>query len=113
MNNYYVERDEENKVKSIFSRPQYEGQEALAEDHADIIEFFTAEQWDIFRQERNGLLRMTDFFMLSDIYSGLTAQEQSDIETYRQELRDLPGATADPYNPTWPTKPQKVIDHGI
>ena len=26
-------------------------------------------------------------------------------KTYRKNLRDLPANTADPANPTWPTKP--------
>ena len=52
--------------------------------------------------------------MSQDFYTNeMTGQEQTDTTTYRTELRDLPGDTADPYNPTWPTKPQIVIDQGI
>ena len=54
------------------------------------------------RDKRNRLLADTDFYALSDV----TMSE--DMETYRQELRDLPdGLTTveDVENVTWPTKP--------
>ena len=54
------------------------------------------------RQRRNQLLAETDFYALSDV----TMSE--DMETYRQELRDLPsGLTTveDVDTVTWPTKP--------
>ena len=54
------------------------------------------------RIARNNLLAETDFYALSDV----TMSE--DMETYRQELRDLPsGLTTveDVDTVTWPTKP--------
>ena len=54
------------------------------------------------RERRNNLLKATDFYALSDV----TMSE--DMETYRQELRDLPdGLTTveDVDTVTWPTKP--------
>ncbi len=70
--------------------------------------------WANLRGERDILLSSTDFFMAYDYYNNdMTGQEQTDVTTYRTELRDLPGDTVDPYNPTWPTKPQIVIDNGI
>ena len=54
------------------------------------------------RQRRNQLLAETDFYALSDV----TMSE--DMETYRQELRDLPDGltTVEEVNTvTWPTKP--------
>jgi hypothetical protein len=54
------------------------------------------------RDKRNTLLKETDFYALSDV----TMSE--DMETYRQELRDLPsGLTTveDVANVTYPTKP--------
>ena len=54
------------------------------------------------REERNNLLAATDFYALSDV----TMSE--DMETYRQDLRDLPSGkdTVDKVNnATWPTKP--------
>ena len=70
--------------------------------------------WAELRSQRDMLLSRTDFFMSVDFYNDiLTAQEQTDVSTYRQDLRDLPADTVDPENPTWPTKPQILIDYGI
>jgi len=54
------------------------------------------------RERRNNLLKATDFYALSDV----TMSE--DMETYRQELRDLPSGkdTLEKVNnATFPTKP--------
>ena len=54
------------------------------------------------RSKRNRLLAETDYLALSDVT--LT----SDMETYRQALRDLPtgkDTVAKCENATWPTKP--------
>ena len=54
------------------------------------------------RNKRNRLLAQTDFYALSDV----TMSEA--MQTYRQDLRDLPSGldTVDKVaNVTWPTKP--------
>ena len=54
------------------------------------------------RQERNRRLAKTDFYALSDVTMS------SDMQTYRQNLRDLPSGkdTVEKCdNVTWPTKP--------
>jgi len=54
------------------------------------------------RRERNRRLAETDFYALSDVTMS------SDMQTYRQNLRDLPDGkdTVDKCNNvTWPTKP--------
>lgn len=51
------------------------------------------------RRERDNLLHDTDWWASSDL--SITEEQTS----YRQALRDLPANTADPANPTWPTKP--------
>ena len=54
------------------------------------------------RAKRNQLLAETDFYALSDVTMS------SDMETYRQNLRDLPDGkdTVEKCeNATWPTKP--------
>ena len=56
----------------------------------------------LLRRKRNRLLSETDFYALSDV----TMSE--DMQTYRQELRDLPAGltTVDEVNNvTYPTKP--------
>jgi len=75
----------------------------------------TANAWIELRDERNNLLKETDFFMTYDFYTNnLTSQEQTDIEEYRQALRDLPVNTSDPTGDiSWPEKPQILIDYGL
>ena len=54
------------------------------------------------RRRRNSLLAETDFYALSDVTMS------SDMQTYRQNLRDLPSGkdTVEKCdNVTWPTKP--------
>ena len=54
------------------------------------------------RRERNRRLAETDFYALSDVTMS------SDMQTYRQNLRDLPSGkdTVEKFeNVTWPTKP--------
>ena len=57
-----------------------------------------ADKWENVRRERNQKLAETDYLALSD------NTLSSDMETYRQELRDVP-KQSDPDNITWPTKP--------
>jgi len=53
----------------------------------------------VLRKKRNSLLKETDWMANSDV-------TMTDAwKTYRQALRDLPANTADPSNPTYPTKP--------
>ena len=59
----------------------------------------SSEHLEILRIRRNQLLAETDIYGLSDV----TMSEA--MKTYRQALRDLPANTADPSNPTYPTKP--------
>jgi ABC-type phosphate transport system auxiliary subunit len=60
------------------------------------------EHMENLRAKRNRLLTETDFYALSDVTMS------SEIETYRQELRDLTNelTTVEQVNAvTWPTKP--------
>jgi len=93
-------------------------QEYLAWDGTTDPEFTQQElddaAWATLRGERDRLLVATDFMMSHDFYNNvMDAQEQTEVASYRTELRNLPANTADPYNPIWPTKPQIVIDNGI
>lgn len=54
---------------------------------------------DLVRLDRNKLLTETDYLALSD--NTMT----SDMQTYRQALRDIPSQSGFPTNVTWPTKP--------
>jgi hypothetical protein len=55
--------------------------------------------WDRARKERNELLAATDFYALSDVTMS------SDMETYRQALRDLPESVENSEDVVWPEKP--------
>ena len=67
-----------------------------------------AEPMRLLREERNRRLQETDWTQYRDV----TLSNDSDWQTYRQSLRDLP-STASPQldekgqliNVTWPTKP--------
>ena len=55
--------------------------------------------WNDLRTKRNQLLAETDYLALYDVTMS------TEMQTYRQTLRDLPANTTDPANPVWPTKP--------
>lgn len=44
------------------------------------------------RAERNARLAETDYYFLSDVYSGLEENQRVVYSMYRQALRDLPAA---------------------
>ena len=56
------------------------------------------------RVKRNELLIKSDIYCLVDNYNKLTTVQKTEIETYRQALRDLP-TTVDVDNPVYPVKP--------
>ena len=74
-----------------------------------IAELNAAEPMRLLRQERNRKLVETDWTQYRDV----SLNNDSDWQTYRQSLRDLP-STASPTldeqgnltNVTWPTKPE-------
>jgi hypothetical protein len=77
---------------------------------------FTAEEltnnaWSFLRGTRNTFLEQTDWMVLQDYFNTLTAQQQTDLTTYRQALRDLPANTSDPEGTiNWPTRPGVVVE---
>lgn len=58
------------------------------------------EAWAALRMKRDGLLSSSDWTQVAD-----APVDQAVWAVYRQELRDLPANTTDPYNPIWPTPP--------
>jgi len=71
---------------------------------AKISEIEAAEPMRLLRKERNRLLEECDWVILKAYSQGVSVPEE--WATYQQALRDLPANTADPANPTWPTKPE-------
>jgi hypothetical protein len=57
-------------------------------------------EWKALRSRRAVLLSNCDWTQLAD--APVDAEEWA---TYRQELRDLPANTTDPFNPAWPDTP--------
>ena len=55
------------------------------------------------RETRDLLLNQSDWTRMDD--NQLSSDKKAEWATYRQALRDLPANTADPANPTYPTKP--------
>ena len=51
------------------------------------------------RNERDRLLSETDWMALSDVTMS------TEMQSYRQALRDITGQAGFPYSVTWPTKP--------
>ena len=75
---------------------------AVRKAQSDIDQAETDRAWIQFRNRRNGYLADSDWTQASD--SPLTDAKKQEWATYRQQLRDMP-TTADPTNPTWPSKP--------
>ncbi len=67
--------------------------------------------WFDIREHRNAWLVFTDIYALSDINSGLTEQQKTEINTFRQELRDITEyATANEACDNFPQVPDWVED---
>jgi len=64
----------------------------------------TAQVWSQLRVQRDALLSASDWRVLP--FAPLTPEAQQAWAAYRTALRDLPGVTSDPSNPTWPSAPQ-------
>ena len=75
------------------------------EEEAQFWERRTPLAWNSLRQDRNRLLANSDARVLPDRWTAYTTEQQSAWATYRQELRDLPQNTVDPFNPIWPAEP--------
>lgn len=71
-------------------------------EQAAWIEVYTNSQWNVVRDERDRLLRETDYTDLPN--TPITTQCRNNFLTYRQALRDITNQT-DAFNIVWPTKP--------
>jgi hypothetical protein len=63
-------------------------------------ELENAERWRLLREERDQLLKKTDYLMSPDYPH--TEEQRKAWAAYRQALRDLPSATTDPAAVVWP-----------
>lgn len=110
-NNLIIPADEQNRHYIEYLEWVADGN---TPDPYQTAEEILEEQWMTLRSNRTTRLMQTDFMMTYDFYNDvLSEQEQTDLTTYRQSLRDLPDNTTDPSDVTWPTKPQIVLDYGL
>lgn len=83
-------------------------------DSGEIIAVRDDEKWEklypkqikYIRQQRNILLKDSDFSQLDDVKSAMSDEKCAEWVTYRQLLRDFPSTVTDPFNPIWPTPPE-------
>jgi hypothetical protein len=64
--------------------------------------------WIPFREQRDQLLKESDWTQISD-YSLVTEEEKALWAEYRQELRDLPTTYPNSEDIVWPSKPEPVV----
>ena len=57
-------------------------------------------QWGIVREQRDSLLKDTDYIVLLSYEQGIAVPEEYTL--YRQALRDIPQTQTDPFNIVWP-----------
>ncbi len=61
------------------------------------------EQWNKVREQRNRLLKDSDWTQISDY--NLELENKDQWRVYRQKLRDLPEVQSNPFDILWPTIP--------
>ena len=84
--------------------PEEETQRDLEEQQA--LARKNPEAMAALREKRNSLLAETDFYALSDVTMS------AEMETYRQDLRDITNGlstVSDVENVTWPTRPAELV----
>lgn len=63
------------------------------------------ERWKEVRAYRLGMLEQSDLWMMPDRYGSLTAEQQTEINTFRQALRDITNQDIEDVADNFPTKP--------
>ena len=61
------------------------------------------------RNQRDLLLSKTDYYFLVDNPKQLTEEQLAEVQTYRNELRELPEQEGFPENVTWPDIPECIV----
>lgn len=90
------------EIEPILSGSVYVQQFSLTSSSLEEIEERKSLEWESIRRKRNELLIESDWTQFQD--SPITGSKLNEWQNYRQSLRDITDET-DPYNLTWPTKP--------
>jgi hypothetical protein len=69
---------------------------------------YSDQKASLIREERNTLLKNTDWTQLSD--NNLTAEQQIQWNTYRSELKNITNQESFPFDVVWPQKPDEVAE---
>jgi hypothetical protein len=77
--------------------------EVVLRDHKWLTAAYDTEEWAALRAKRDELLAASDWVVVKAQEAG--EDVPAAWVTYRTALRNLPAATSDPANPTWPTAP--------
>ena len=77
--------------------------EVVLRDHKWLTAAYDTEEWAALRAKRDELLAASDWVVVKAQEAG--EDVPAAWVTYRAALRNLPAATSDPANPTWPTAP--------
>ena len=72
------------------------------EDYNRNIDF----EWSVIRNNRDRLLKESDYTQLPDVQSSMTANKKTEWINYRQQLRDITQQSGYPFNVVWPTQPE-------
>jgi hypothetical protein len=67
-------------------------------------EIESCQRWKIIRNERDKLLKESDYLILAD--APITTEKKEEWETYRQALRDIPQDYDSPDEVVYPDKPE-------
>lgn len=83
-------------IENIITRDKTEEEIAIQKQNEIKME------WQLVREKRDDLLKLSDILVLIDKWETYTEEKRQKIKTYRQNLRDLPNNTDDPFSVNFP-----------
>ena len=107
---YDKDTGQETKAKSypdastIYEEVDLDDEEFVLRDHKWLTAAYDTEEWAALRAKRDELLAACDWVVVKAQEAG--EDVPAAWVTYRTALRNLPAATSDPANPSWPSMPE-------